>query len=225
MQMHDYIARYDSLSTEEALFQIPLRKEYILAQIGKGKRVLDVGCLGGMISKKIMDATNEVWGVELNPSAANAARKRGVRVKVSNVEEGLPFEEGAFDVVHAGEILENLYDTKAFLRECRRVLKPQGFILFSATNLNSWENRLRVFTGGYLTMSGVYPEDHYGSRVRIFNLAKVKELCRQSGFVLEDTRGLYQMERSSFLMELSMKAMSKLLPNFSKLLLFKAVKK
>src|SRR4051794_7165336 len=122
MQMHDYVARYDSLSSEDTLFNIPRRKELLLSAIGRGKRVLDVGCLGGRISRLIMDQNNEVWGVELNPAAAKVASKRGIRVKVANVEEGLPFESMSFDAVNAGEIVEHLYDTKRFFEESARVL-------------------------------------------------------------------------------------------------------
>jgi 2-polyprenyl-3-methyl-5-hydroxy-6-metoxy-1,4-benzoquinol methylase len=62
-----------------------------------------------------MEQNNEVWGVEVNPAAAEFARKRGIKVEVANVEDGLPFENTVFDVVNAGELLEHLYDTKEFL--------------------------------------------------------------------------------------------------------------
>src|SRR4051794_2265032 len=103
MQMHDYVAKYDSLASEEALFNIPYRKEYLLEQIGRGKRVLDVGCLGGQISRLIMEQNNVVHGVEINERAAQLARERGIRVKVADVENGIPFKDASFDVVHAGE--------------------------------------------------------------------------------------------------------------------------
>ena len=225
MQMHDYITRYDSLASEDALFNIPHRKEYLLEQIGRGKRVLDVGCLGGQLSRLIMEQNNEVWGVEINPNAAEMARKRGIRVKVADVEEGLPFEAGAFDIVHAGEILEHLYDTKHFFQECRRVLKSGGLLLFTAPNLNSIENRLRVITGGYLSMVGAYPEDHFGDHVRIFNVSKVREICRETGFDLRDVRGVFNLERRAKWIETPLKVAARMAPSLSKLLMFKAQKK
>jgi 2-polyprenyl-3-methyl-5-hydroxy-6-metoxy-1,4-benzoquinol methylase len=76
MRMQDYMTRYDSLASEESLYEIPLRKEYLLEQIGRGKRVLDVGCLGGRISQLFLERNNEVWGVEINPAAARAAEAR-----------------------------------------------------------------------------------------------------------------------------------------------------
>lgn len=225
MQKRDYLAKYDSLASEETLFRIPQRKEFLLNRIGRGKRVLDVGCLGGQISRLILERNNEVWAVEINPKAAELAQARGIRVKVADVEEGLPFEDGFFDVVNAGEIVEHLYDTTFFFNECRRVLKPGGALLFTTPNLNSLENRLRVVMGDYLEMAGAYPEDHFGSHVRIFNVEKVGELCAQTGFELEEVRGVFALEPHSRLMSVGLTVASRLAPSLSKLLLVRARKK
>jgi methionine biosynthesis protein MetW len=224
MQMRDYVSKYDSLASEDALYNIPQRKEFLLKQIGRGKRVLDVGCLGGMLSRAIMDHGNEVWGVEINPAAAQVAASRGVRVKVADVEEGLPFEDASFDVVHAGELIEHLYDTKAFFAECWRVLRPEGFVLFTTPNLNSLENRVRVASGGYLSMAGAYPEDHYGSHVRVFNVEKVRELCEQTGFELEKVRGVFGLERRARWIDAPLRLAARVAPTLSTLLIFKACK-
>lgn len=188
--MHDYLSKYDSLAEEDQWIGIPGRKEWILNQIGKGKRVLDVGCLGGKLSQNIARAGNEVWGVEVNPYSARLAEKRGIQVKVADVEDGLPFDSAQFDVVHAGGVMSHLYDTKGFFEEVRRVLKPDGVFLFVAPNLNSLENRFKVFMGGYLSEAGAYPEDHHGSRIRFYNLEKIRELCGATRFRVEDAQGL-----------------------------------
>lgn len=224
MQMHDYVSKYDSLASEDQLYNIPQRKEYLLAQIGRGKRVLDVGCLGGQLSRLMLEHGNEVWGVEINAAAAEVATRRGIRVKVADVERGLPFEDESFDVIHAGEVIEHLYDTKAFFSECRRVLKSGGIFLFTTPNLNSLENRLRVVTGGYLSMAGAYPEDHYGSHVRVFNVDKVRELCGQTGLVLEDVRGVFNLERRARWIEAPLRMAARVAPTLSKLLICKACK-
>jgi methionine biosynthesis protein MetW len=224
MQMRDYLAKYDSLASEDALYDIPFRKEYILSWIGHGKKVLDVGCLGGKVSRMIMDHNNDVWGIEVNPAAASVAEQRGVRVKIANVEDGLPFEDGSFDVVNAGEILEHLYDTKHFFHESWRVLRPDGLLLFTTPNLNSLENRIRIVLGGYLSMAGAYPEDHFGEHIRVFNLPKIEELCRQSHFELIDVSGIPSLESCGKFMHLPMYWFGKTFPNFSKLLMMAARK-
>ena len=224
MQIREYITKYDSLASEDTLFEIPLRKEYVLSKIGRGKRVLDVGCLGGKISQLIMNEGNEVWGVEVNPVAAAQAQLKGIRVKVADVEDGLPFEDGFFDFVNAGEIVEHLYDTKFFFKESYRVLKKNGVLLFTTPNLNSLENRVRVMFGGYLSMIGAYPEDHFGDHIRVLNHKKIQELCNQTSFELLDLSGVpYIQSGGEFLDHLS-KKMGKAFPNFSKLLMVTAKK-
>ncbi|MBI2712655.1 MAG: methyltransferase domain-containing protein [Bdellovibrio sp.] len=222
MQMREYVTKYDSLAAEDTLFNIPHRKEYLLSRIGKGKRVLDVGCLGGRISKVIQDQNNEVWGVEVNANAAAVAEKRGIQVKVANVEDGLPFENSSFDVVNAGEVVEHLYDTKFFFQESHRVLKEGGILIFTTPNLNSIENRIRILLGGYPSMIGAYPEDHFGDHVRIFNLEKIEELCFQTGFKVEDVSGAPGLYEAGHGLDKPLGWMSKLLPRWSKLLMVTA---
>ena len=224
MLMSDYVARYDQLGDEDELFRIPARKEFVLSRIGEGKRVLDVGCLGGRITRLIMRQGNEVVGVEANPKAAEIARGKGIPVKVANVEQGLPFEAGAFDVVHAGEIVEHLFDTRFFFTESFRVLRASGELLFSVPNLNSLENRIRIVGGGYLATAGAYPEDRFGDRVRVFNLDKVRELCAQTGFEVAEVQGVHALEARGTLVDASLGWVGRFLPGMAKILLVRAVK-
>lgn len=221
MKLNDYIRRYDSLSAEGPLFEIPVRKEYILKEIGRGKRVLDLGCMGGQISKLIKDQNNEVYGVEVNAKAAELAEKRGIRVKVFDLNDGIPFEDGFFDVVNAGEIVEHLYDTKYLFEEIARVLKPGGLLLFSVPNLNSLSNRLSVLTGGYLSLMGAYPDDHYGGHIRVFNLSKVEEICSQTGFKVVDVVGVPSLEKESVRYRM-LQPLVRAVPQLGELLVIKA---
>ena len=222
MQLAEYRSRYDSLASEEAWFEIPSRKEYLLKQIGRGRRVLDVGCLGGQLTEKIATRGNQVWAIEVNEKAAQAAKARGLTVTVADVEKGIPFETASFDVVHAGDLLDHLYDTDQFMRECGRVLKSNGVLLFSTPNLNSLENRLRVLRGGYLSTAGAFPEDHFGERIRVFNIPKIRELCARSGFELEEVVGVPSIVSRGRWMDLGLRAVGRMLPGLSGLLIVKA---
>lgn len=221
MRHDQYLKQYDALSAEVPLSQIPLRKEYILREIGRGKRVLDLGCLGGQISKLIKDQNNEVFGIEVNPRAAHEAESKGIRVKLFDLNDGIPFEDGLFDVVHAGEIVESIYDTKALFEECNRVLKANGFFIFTTPNLNSLANRLRVLSGGYLSSVGAFPEDHGGRRIRIFNVPKLREICAHTGFRVERVYGIPALSRQSVQYRL-LRPMAHVVPQWCEMIVVKA---
>lgn len=221
MKMIEYVRRYDCLTSEEPLYDIPLRKEYLLREVGRGRRVLDLGCLGGQISKLIKDQNNEVYGIEVNAKAAARAVDRGIRVKVFDLNEGIPFEDGFFDVVNAGEIIEHIYDTKFLFEEIHRVLKPNGLLLASTPNLNSLSNRIRVLRGGYLSLMGAFPDDHFGEHIRVFNEQKLRELCQHTGFRVVDVMGIPTLEGGSLAYRL-LRPLVRVAPQFGELLIIKA---
>lgn len=222
--MGEYLSKHDSLALEDVFFEIPSRREFIARSIGKGKRVLDVGCLGGRLSAWISERYNDVWGLEVNPRAAEVARSRGVQVTIADAEDGLPFESGRFDFVIVGELLEHLYDTQAFFEECARVLKKDGQLLLTVSNLNSLSNRLRVLRGDFLERSGSFPEDHYGGHIRQFNEAKLRELCRRTGFRIEEIRGVPALESKGPWIDRGLALAGRLVPSAGKLLLMRAAK-
>lgn len=165
------------------------RDRWVLKAVGRGRRVLDLGCGTGALAQKLAARNNELYGVEINPDAAAAARDRGVHVSLSDLNERLPFKKAYFDVVLASEVLEYVYDTRLLIEECARVLRPGGLLLLSAQNLNSLPNRLRMLVGRYPAGMGAYPEDGSGGQVRALNLPKLQELCGLAGFDIVQSRG------------------------------------
>ena len=88
-----------------------------------------------------------VAGVELIERHAAVARSRGIDVAVADLDEGIPFPSESFDVVHANQVIEHVRRTDVFLREIRRVLKPDGLACISTNNLASWHNVLSLGLG------------------------------------------------------------------------------
>ena len=175
------------------LFLLPRRREFLLAHAEPApKRVLDVGCATGLISLLLMSQGHHVVGIELNSEMAAQARERGVEVIEHDLERPLPLPDASFDLVHACEILEHLFDTEGFLREIHRVLAPGGILVLSTPNLNSLMNRVRVLFGRALPMWGAFPQDRHGSHVRVFNRDKVFELLARTGFHPEVVTGMNQ---------------------------------
>lgn len=180
-----------SLRQQRGLFELPGRREFLVRHLGaEPRRVLDLGCAGGLIAVMLARLGHEVVGVELNGPMARQAKRRGIDVVQQDLEQPLPFRSCAFDAAHACEIVEHLYDTEGFLREVNRVLAPDGVLVISTPNLNSLGNRLRVLAGKPLPMWGAFPGDLHGSHVRVLNAAKIRELLQRTGFRIDRMEGV-----------------------------------
>jgi 2-polyprenyl-6-hydroxyphenyl methylase / 3-demethylubiquinone-9 3-methyltransferase len=102
---------------------------------GPDAALLDIGCGGGLLAPHVHGYTH--LGVDLAESAARVAREHGVSV-VAGSAERLPFPDGAFDVVVAGEILEHVPDTEAVVAEACRVLTRGGTVVIDTIADSAW---------------------------------------------------------------------------------------
>jgi 2-polyprenyl-3-methyl-5-hydroxy-6-metoxy-1,4-benzoquinol methylase len=100
----------------------------MVSRIGKGLKVLDVGCGDGTLSVPISEMGNYVASVEL-PSVATLAKKCMVPQVVAGDAEQLAFAPNRFDVVLASEVVEHLWHPQSFLDEAHRVLKADGYLI------------------------------------------------------------------------------------------------
>jgi SAM-dependent methyltransferase len=151
--------------------RIPIFKE----AIGRGQRVLDLGCRSGALTTHFLDG-NEVVGVDVDRTALAKAEERGITPVVANVEEPLPFPDGSFDAVVAGELLEHLGFPETLVAEVLRVLEPGGSFLGSVPNAFRIQGRLRFLLGK--------PPEEDPTHLHMFSPAQIRELL--AGF--EDVR-------------------------------------
>lgn len=88
-----------------------VRLEKIISLVGENNKVLDIGCYDGTLGEILLKNGNKVFGIEANEEVAEIAEKRGLKVKIQDIESGIDFEDNFFDVVVAAEVIEHLVDT------------------------------------------------------------------------------------------------------------------
>ncbi len=125
---------------------VPERIPLFQAAIGRGRRVLDLGCRSGAFTRHFLEG-NEVVGLDVDRVALEKAAELGIEPVVANVEEPLPFEDASFDVVVAGELFEHLRHPEGVIGEVRRVLRPAGVLVGSVPNAFRAQSRLRFLRG------------------------------------------------------------------------------
>jgi SAM-dependent methyltransferase len=133
----------------------PLRR----AVGGPGRRVLDLGCRSGALTR-LYAPGNEVVGLDADRDALDEAAKLGIETIWADAEEPLPFEDASFDVAVAGELIEHLRDPDRFVAEVRRVLRPGGTFVGSVPNFFRLRNRLAMLFGR--------PLDHDPTHLHVF---------------------------------------------------------
>lgn len=135
---------WDKNSEFKPLHEInPLRLNYInhIAPLNN-KRVLDVGCGGGILSESMYFKGASVTGIDLGEKALNVAKlhqlESGAKVdyRYISVEQLANLEPASFDIVTCMEMLEHVPDPAAVVAACARLVKPGGTVFFSTINRN-----------------------------------------------------------------------------------------
>jgi SAM-dependent methyltransferase len=125
---------------------VPERIPFFQAAIGRGKRVLDLGCRSGAFTRHFLEG-NAVVGLDVDRVALEKATELGIEPVLANVEEPLPFPDAGFEVVVAGELLEHVRVPDAVVAEAGRVLGTGGTFVGSVPNAYRLQSRLRFLRG------------------------------------------------------------------------------
>ena len=123
----------------------PLRLNYIKEQCGgslKGKRILDVGCGGGILCESFALEGAEVVGIDLAEAGLEVAKlhllESGLNVNYQKItaEEFAESNTETFDIVTCMEMLEHVPEPSSIIKSCSKLAKPQGKVFFSTINRN-----------------------------------------------------------------------------------------
>ncbi|WP_018690875.1 bifunctional 2-polyprenyl-6-hydroxyphenol methylase/3-demethylubiquinol 3-O-methyltransferase UbiG [Algicola sagamiensis] len=120
----------------------PLRLGFVEDKVSGlfGKKVLDVGCGGGILSESMAKLGAEVSGIDMGEEPLNVARLHALESQVEvnyqriTVEELAAQQPGSFDIVTCMEMLEHVPEPASVVRACSQLVKPGGYVFFSTLN-------------------------------------------------------------------------------------------
>ena len=197
------IAKFESIATRwwdmesefKPLHEInPLRTNYIeeFAPLA-GKKVLDVGCGGGILSEGMAQRGADVTGIDLGDANLTTAKlhalESGVKVDYQcvAVEDFAEQHAGEFDIVTCLEMLEHVPDPESIVRACAKLVKPGGKLFFSTINRNPKSYLMAVIGAEYILKLVPTGTHDYGKFIKPAELAR---WCRRVGIQQLDMTGL-----------------------------------
>lgn len=123
------------------------RGDFLQKWIGQNKKVLDLGCRDGALTRYFIPK-NEVVGVDIDRKALEMAQKElSIQTLWLDLNFQWPFQDESFDVIVACEIMEHLFVLDGFLDRIFSALRPGGLFLGSVPNAFRFKNRMRFLLG------------------------------------------------------------------------------
>jgi 2-polyprenyl-6-hydroxyphenyl methylase/3-demethylubiquinone-9 3-methyltransferase len=163
----------------------PLRLDWIDGNLGlAGKRVLDVGCGGGLLSEGMAARGAEVTGIDLSDKPLGVARLHLLesgqkvdyrKIAVEQLAEEMP---ASFDAVTCLEMLEHVPDPSSIVTACAKLVKPGGQVFFSTLNRNPKAYLLAVIGAEYLLKMLPKGTHDYAKFIKPSELARWSKLAR-----------------------------------------------
>jgi 2-polyprenyl-3-methyl-5-hydroxy-6-metoxy-1,4-benzoquinol methylase len=156
------------------------RLRALLEHVEPGMRVLDVGCGEGRFAAALAQAGAHVVGIDIAEEPLRRARERhpGLELRRVGEDETWPFGESSFDLVWAGEVIEHVADTAAWLSELRRVLRSGGSLLLSTPETG----RVKLLLAALCRRSFARHFDPLGDHLRFYSRATLTRLIEDFGF-------------------------------------------
>jgi SAM-dependent methyltransferase len=108
----------------------------------KIERFLDVGCGDAKLTLEFADyvRAQEIYGIEYIDSLCDLASAKGIRCISQDVNLRWNCENDFFDLILSSQNIEHVHNTRLYLEECYRTLRPEGQVIVLTENLASWIN-------------------------------------------------------------------------------------
>ncbi len=158
-----------------------------------GKRVLDVGCGGGILSESMAQRGADVTGIDMGEAPLNVAKLHALESKLNITYLQTPVEALAeqqpesFDVVTCLEMLEHVPDPASIVRACYKLVKPGGQVFFSTINRNPKAFLFAVVGAEYLLQ--MLPKGTHDYK-KFIKPSELGTWVRQSGLQMGELVGM-----------------------------------
>lgn len=173
----------------------PLRLDWIdgIAPVAN-RRVLDVGCGGGILADAMARKGADVLGIDLADKALKVAQLHALEADTRNVKyrevsvETLAAEQpGSFDIVTCMEMLEHVPQPASVVKACADLVKPGGWVFFSTIHRNAKAFLFAIVGAEYLL--GLLPRGTHEYQ-KMIKPSELAAHCRAAGLDLRQTRGM-----------------------------------
>ena len=186
---------WDPTSEFRPLHEInPLRLEWIHARVPlTDKRVVDIGCGGGILAESIAKKGAAVTGIDLSEKALKVAELHSlesgvaVRYELIAAEELAAREAGQYDVVTCMEMLEHVPDPAAIVKACATLVKPGGQVFFSTLNRNPKSYLFAIIGAEYLLR--LLPRGTH-DYAKFITPAELSQYSRNAGLEVQAMKGM-----------------------------------
>lgn len=187
----------------------------------KNQKILDLGCGTGNFIELLKQKNASVEGVDISTKATKIAKKKGLKIKTADLHKTFPYSKNNFDTITAGEIIEHIYDTDFFLREIKRILKPNGFLILSTPNIATFGRRLMLLFGINPIIETSL--EHSAGHIRYFTKKSLEQLLNKHGLeIIKFTSDTINFTNNGIVHS---NVLAKIFPKFGARIIIKAVNK
>ena len=174
--MHEYYEElWERLPDQLSPPDYARRRDYLLSEVRRGDRALDLGCGAGEFTAELAEAGATATGIDVAEAALRRARAAhpALDFRIAAIDGPLPLADNEFDVVWASEVIEHIPDTARWLSEVRRVLAVGGRLLITTPS----HGRLRLALGGIERYS-----EPLGDHLHLYSRRSLSETLEGFGF-------------------------------------------
>ena len=186
---------WDSTSEFKPLHDInPLRVDFIKSKVDlKGKRVLDIGCGGGILAEALAREGAEVTGIDQGEKVIKIAKLHSLESQLNinyeqiNIENFIKKNKQKFDVITCLEMLEHVPDPASVIKACSQILKPDGKLFLSTINRNPKSFLFAIIGAEYILK--LLPKGTH-TYEKFITPSELREYCNQSNLKFNDLIGM-----------------------------------